>query len=295
MGDGLTRITDIGFDRILTAARSGGRITEAQHKEIMDFCLMTLEEQTRVVVREHNLERGDLEGEHCPACLDKGYLWFVDPDDNRDYITRECTCKRGRSGYQEARLWRDPPTVGQTFASFRTDERWQGDMLAMAMDYAGNPGNGWLMLMGQPGSGKTHLGYAVLNECLGRGMSTGVMHWQADMAAYKTRLLDDEGKAMMERWKTVSLLLIDDLYRSEPNEKDAKYTFEMIDARYSQGLPTVVTYQYSIPRLIKTGEGLEGEALASRIIERCTDGTGRRFVYRVEEDTKRNWRLRGLI
>jgi DNA replication protein DnaC len=283
------------FATLLEGAHKARRMDDAQYTEVLEFSRMTLAEQTRVVVDEHNASPGLLDGEHCPKCLDRGSVWFVDPDDNGTIREQPCGCARGRSTFREPKQHRDSPNFRQTFANFSTQEPWQREMAELAKDYSRDHRHNWLLLMGQPGSGKTHLGYAVLNDALRQGMTTSVMHWRDDMDRYKANMLDDEAQADMERFRTVDMLMVDDLYRDDPNDKDYKNTFSLLDYRYSRMLPTVITYQYGLGRLLKTGDGIEAEALVSRIIERYnSESTGRKWSYRVEDDTRRNWRMRGI-
>ena len=63
-----------------------------------------------------------------------------------------------------------------TFSSFQARESWQREMKAGAERYAADP-QGWLLMAGQPGTGKSHLCTAIFRTVLGKGLAARYFSW----------------------------------------------------------------------------------------------------------------------
>jgi DNA replication protein DnaC len=147
----------------------------------------------------------------------------------------------------------------KTFDTFITDrpdlsvsERLSLEMAKkVAMTFAVEP-QGWLLLEGSYGSGKTHLAAAVGNARLARG----------DMVLFVTTpdLLDHlrntynasaeiEYDEMFERIRSVPLLVLDDLGAENPSAWALEKLFQLLNHRYTHRLPTVITTNTNLDRL----------------------------------------------
>jgi DNA replication protein DnaC len=131
-----------------------------------------------------------------------------------------------------------------------------------AQRFAQNP-NGWLVLIGPNGCGKTHLAAAIANQNLRDGavvlftvVPDLLAHLRATFAPTSTEAYDQRFAKMRES----ELLVLDDLgsHQSSPwaNEK----LFQLLNYRYNSGYPTVIT---------ANKQGLMG--LDERILSRLTD------------------------
>jgi DNA replication protein DnaC len=121
----------------------------------------------------------------------------------------------------------------------------------MAYQFAAVP-EGWLILEGPYGCGKTHLAAAIGNERLAHG----------DMVLFITvpDLLDhlrstygpssevgyDE---MFDRIRTAQLLILDDLGAENPSQWAGEKLFQLLNYRYSHRLPTVITTNVDLDRI----------------------------------------------
>jgi DNA replication protein DnaC len=112
-----------------------------------------------------------------------------------------------------------------------------------ALSFANQP-ESWLLLEGTYGCGKTHLAAAVGNERLNRG----------DMVLFITApdLLDHLRSTygpssevaydqIFDRIRNAQLLIIDDLGAENPSAWAQEKLFQLLNHRYSQKLPTVIT------------------------------------------------------
>lgn len=120
-----------------------------------------------------------------------------------------------------------------------------------ALQFAAEP-EGWLLLEGSYGCGKTHLAAAIGNERLAKG----------DMVLFITvpDLLDhlrstygptsemgyDE---MFDRIRGAQLLILDDLGAENPSQWAGEKLFQLLNYRYTHRLPTVITTNVDLDRI----------------------------------------------
>jgi DNA replication protein DnaC len=86
----------------------------------------------------------------------------------------------------------------------------------------------------------------------------------------------------ISKYKTCEVLLIDDLFKGKINESDINIVFEIINYRYLNFLPIIVSSEFVIDRLLAFDEGV-----ASRVYEMCKD-----YVVEIEKDLENNFRLK---
>jgi DNA replication protein DnaC len=140
---------------------------------------------------------------------------------------------------------------GMTFETFDTavphlsqDERWSlENAYRTAMDFAEEP-EGWLLIFGANGSGKTHLAAAIANRARARG-ERPVFFFVADLLDYLRHLMnDDTGPGFLEGFnqlKNAPLLVLDDLGAQSDVAWVRDRLFQLINHRYAARLPTVFT------------------------------------------------------
>lgn len=140
----------------------------------------------------------------------------------------------------------------------------------------------WLVLLGRPGCGKTHLAMAVANALIATGYPVLYFPHVEGMGELKELLRTGEGKfqAKIRAIKEVAVLVWDDLWKYV-RPFDIEVAFEVLNYRYLNLLPTIINSE-------KTPESLLAvdEATGSRILER-----GKGFTAVVEEG-EANYRLR---
>jgi DNA replication protein DnaC len=178
-----------------------------------------------------------------------------------------------------------------TFDNFRVEAPWQKNMRDTAWAYVENHGSDWLYMGGQPGCGKTHLCTAVCGALLNRGVPVRYMLWADQVQRIKAGINDsDVLDELLEPLKTIPVLYIDDLFKSQntngkpsPTPADVRLAFEIFNARYVRGLPTIISCEWDLMDLLDTDQGT-----FSRVYERC-----KRFCVQVSADRARNYRLNG--
>jgi DNA replication protein DnaC len=141
--------------------------------------------------------------------------------------------------------------VDKTFQTFEVNNpRWttvEQASLEFARDaalrFAYEP-EGWLLLEGTYGCGKTHLAAAVGNARLAAGdsvlfiTSPDLLDYLRMTFAPSSEVTYDE---MFDRIRAAGLLIIDDLGVEKPSEWALEKLFQLLNYRYSRQLPTVIT------------------------------------------------------
>lgn len=98
--------------------------------------------------------------------------------------------------------------------------------------------------------------------------------------------MDGKETDIYERMCSVPVLVIDDIGKGNPTEWDASTWYSVMEARYAEALPTVVTTNYSgselIVRLTAKGDDSTAKAILSRLrggaVVVKLDGTDRRVA-----------------
>jgi len=234
---------------------------------------------------------GDLTGYDCPKCLNRGRNAVPNEDGSVSIVVcgcmkiRRCVWEMEKSGLKN--IIRE-----KTFETFTATEEWQKTIQTGARTYADKL-EGWLLFCGQSGSGKTHLCTAVCRHRLLSGDEVRYMPWRDKVAELKAMSLDSERRGeIISGYKTAQILYIDDLYKvgkatdgtSNPTGADVSLAFEIINHRYINHLPTIISTEKTPQELVEIDE-----ATGSRIIEAAGGN-----VYSIGRDQKRNYRLRGV-
>lgn len=235
-----------------------------------------------------NAMEGTLTDYDCPKCHNKGYIMYLREDGTR--CCSDCTCKPIRESVRNMkRSGLETVIAEKTFDAFRAETPWQKWMKQTAMDYAEKP-EGWLLMSGQSGCGKTHLCTAVCRELLLRRMQVCYISWREE-----ARFLGDfradaaERGKRMQKLKDSPVLYVDDLFKLPGGGKlgsvELSLAFELFNHRYHNHLPTIISTELTRQALIGLDDGL-----GSRIVEMAGAHT-----CQIREDRSRNYRVRELV
>lgn len=156
----------------------------------------------------------------------------------------------------------------------------------------------WFGLFGQPGAGKSHIviaiGAALLNRESKRVKAVYMPYLEA-MRQLKSNVLDNECYLKLStRYQKAEILIIDDLFKDkvkknrlvgELTEADMKHIYPIINYRYFNKLPTIISSECTPKMLLDLDE-----ALAGRILERCDENiiifSGGKYNYRLRKFEK---------
>lgn len=144
-----------------------------------------------------------------------------------------------------------------------------------------------ICLLGRPGCGKTHLLTAISNELLNSGVEVVYFPYVESFEEIKNDMKKDDVNAKrFEKLMNAEVLFIDDLFKPpvKVSEYEMKQMFKVINHRYMEKKPIMVSSEHDIESLLNIDE-----ALGSRIKEMCHDFRvilkgGRDMNYRLRED-----------
>lgn len=160
--------------------------------------------------------------------------------------------------------------VARRFRGARTSKPEIGDFLA-GFDPRGGDG---LYITGRVGSGKTHAASALARALVYRGASV-IMTTTLDMLdSIQATYGRGAGQAGgVSRYAGCDLLILDDLGKENGSGWALTTIFQVVNARYQDMRPVVVTSQYPpaalARRLGRASEHESAEAIASRLCEMC--------------------------
>lgn len=194
----------------------------------------------------------------CERCQDDGLILHQDEDGSVTYEL--CSCRDQQRIREKIKSAEVPEKYARV--SFGTSDGRQPRAYAIARKYIRRFGHfetkHSLYLFGDVGSGKTCLAYCVLNELLSQGVN--------GLAVTVPDLMDElrpHNPAKMALIKNAGILVLDDLGAEKPSEWTTETLFKIINHRYLERLPTVITSNLSL-------EGLEDLAEATGDLPRVT-------------------------
>ena len=103
--------------------------------------------------------------------------------------------------------------------------------------------NGWLLLMGSYGCGKTHLAAAVANEVVSMGVQTLFLTVPdlLDWLRYSFSSEESSYESRFEEIKNIRFLVLDDFGTQNTTPWAREKLFQIINHRYTHKFPTIVT------------------------------------------------------
>jgi len=110
---------------------------------------------------------------------------------------------------------------------------------------------GWLLLQGGYGCGKTHLAAAIANECVGLGVPT-LFLTVPDLLDTLRYAFSDEDVTYEERFEQIRsapLLILDDFGTHNATEWAREKLFQILNYRYINRLPLVITSNLALEQI----------------------------------------------
>lgn len=147
-----------------------------------------------------------------------------------------------------------------------------------------------LYLFGGAGVGKTHLVSGIANQLM-QSEITPLYLMVADLLdeirkGYESVEADTSAVALMEQAKETPVLILDDIGAERATEWSIEKLFQIINHRYLNQLPTVMTSNYDLDDLANhMGTGATGTRICSRIVEMCR-------IFRLDSDDIRRQKRR---
>jgi len=202
--------------------------------------------------------------ETCPICKGLGYVRSDAPVGHPDFgklVT--CTCRLADLAQRRVDSLRTMSNLEamsrMTFETFapeghglqfdkQANLRWAYEE---AQDFADKP-EGWLILKGGYGCGKTHLSAAIANACVERGQPVLFItvpdlldHLRASFAPSSQSGYD----ARFEQVRAAPVLILDDLGTESSTPWAQEKLFQIFNYRYNARLPTVITTNHELEEI----------------------------------------------
>lgn len=209
---------------------------------------------------------------NCPRCKDTGII-PIDAKDIMDVDCRRvcyCSCQEQKQIEKLFESSQITPAFRQkTLENYTTDKTpIAKDMLKCGKLYLENYKKGWLVLLGEPGSGKSHISLAVGNELIKQGVPT--LYFQHVEGMKELVNLIREDKSLTDKisaMKQVDFLIWDDLFKPTGDKLPTPFSidtaFEVLNYRYLNQLPTAINSERTAKELLEIDK-----AVGSRIIEK---------------------------
>lgn len=133
-----------------------------------------------------------------------------------------------------------------------------------------------LILVGNNGVGKTHLACSIANKLIENG--TPIIYGTLInlLAELRNSYDTDNNISEMEiikLYENIDLLIIDDLGKEKPSEWGLEKLFTIVNSRYENNLPVIITTNYNqnslAERLSINGEIETAKSIISRLYEMC--------------------------
>lgn len=210
---------------------------------------------TKKIEKSRSAKKSAGKNSTCPICGGIGYVRRDLPLDHPDFGRLEvCECQRAKEkASTETRLYKVSnldayqKMVFETFDLHGLDGSDQTNTtLEVAFNSARNYArqlNGWLLIMGGFGCGKTHLAAAIANEVITLNVETlfltvpDLLDWLRFTYSSKETTYEDR----FDEIRNVRFLVLDDLGTQNATPWAREKLFQIINFRYIHQLPTVIT------------------------------------------------------
>lgn len=223
----------------------------------------------------------------CPICGGVGYVRRNRAIDDPEFGKLElCECSRDKARQLAMQRLEQVSNLGAfqnlTFESFklsgRTGTTDPNKTLEVAYNSARNFAehlNGWLLLQGGYGTGKTHLAAAVANFVLSLNLPVlfltvpDLLDWLR--ATYEAGE-DESYSERFEEIRNVHLLVLDDLGTQNATPWACEKLYQIINHRYSLKLPTLVTTNQDLNEIDpRIASRLQDRELVSKVQINASD------------------------
>ncbi len=230
----------------------------------------------------------------CPICKGAGYLRADVPYGHPNFGKPiACECKEAERIEKRRLFLQEVSHLGElqdkSFENFNPNVPGNSVSKAYytAFEYAKEP-EGWLVMIGKVGCGKTHLAAAIANRQVARGslvlfstVSDLLDHLRATFMPSSTEVYDD----LFQKMREAALLVLDDLGAQHSTPWANEKLFQLLNYRYNSRIPTIIT---------TNDAGLQGveDRIRSRmcdesLVTRITFDDA--FDFRQRNPNRRNW------
>lgn len=173
-----------------------------------------------------------------------------------------------------------PRFKAKTFENFDTSDQADANAHRVALEYANNFDEvlslgRCLILVGVPGTGKTHIACAIANQIIATGFSALFSSVGTLIKKLRSTWSRDSQKTeieMLNEIASVDLLIIDEVGVQYGSESEEVQIFEVINRRYEEMKPTIIIS--NLPVASEDGKSLK-DYLGERSFDRLRENGGK--------------------
>lgn len=223
----------------------------------------------------------------CEKCRDSG--WILKPMEHGQPVASRCECMKKeiiRNQWKSCGI--NPEMINYKFGNFKVWNESSRKMKDAALAYFSNYNEirrsrrNSIMLCGQVGCGKTHMSIALAINLINSHVKVVYMPYRDVITKIKQNMIDEEYyRKSISKYQTCDVLLIDDLFKGKITESDVNIMFEIVNYRYLNMLPLIISSEFTVENLLSFDQGV-----GSRIYEMCRD-----YIIEVKKDVANNYRL----
>lgn len=184
----------------------------------------------------------------CSICKGAGFLRNNVPFGHPQFGKAvACQCKEQERKRKRRQQLQEISNLGafanKRFNTFNPHVPGLQEAYQISTEFARMP-DGWLLLVGPNGCGKTHLAAAIANDCLEAGavvlfatVPDLLDHLRAAFAPDSNEIFDQ----LFARMREAEVLVLDDLGAQQSSPWANEKLFQLLNYRYNSGFPTVIT------------------------------------------------------
>lgn len=234
----------------------------------------------------------------CAICHDAGYYQLDVPVDHPQFgVLQKCSCRKSveddRKSKELLRLSNLDMMSHLTFDAFDPKAPGVDDAFCASKAFAQSP-DGWLLLKGPYGSGKTHLAVAVALDIMDRYETPVLFMVVPDLLDHLRSTFDPAaGVGYDERFeqvRTAPILVLDDLGTENATPWAREKLYQVFNYRYNERLPIVVTTNAELRPGASTAKAGASGQIDERIRSRLLD---ERMTVFVEMSDAEDFRTKG--
>lgn len=217
----------------------------------------------------------------CEKCKDMG---IIQVKENNGYETyRECECvikERNQKNIERANY--SELFKNKDFNNYVADTRARKCLKERCTEFLQQDESKAIALLGNIGSGKTHLAVSILKELAKKGTVVSPINYTELTRKLSSNASDETAYFnLLGKYTSVPALLLDDMFKGKITEANIKQMYDLVNTRYENKKITIITSERTISELMQIDE-----AIASRIAEMA----GKKFLLNITK--MENYRIK---